>query len=41
MRLLYIPSDVIEATIAQEISDDVLKADTGDGSPCVFVAPLY
>ena len=41
VKLLQIPTDVIEIAIKQEIADDVLVPDTVDGQPCVFLAPLY
>ena len=41
VKLLGIPSGVIEAAIAQEIADEVVIADTVDAQPCVFLAPLY
>ena len=41
VKLLQIPTDVIELAIAQEIADEVVVADTVDGKPCVFLAPLY
>ncbi|MCM8595141.1 ATP-dependent RecD-like DNA helicase [Accumulibacter sp.] len=41
VRLLDIPESIIEAAIAQEITDEVLYPDTVEGQPCVFLAPLY
>ena len=41
VKLLDIPEAIIEAAIAQEITDEVLFPDTVDGQPCVFLAPLY
>jgi exodeoxyribonuclease V alpha subunit len=41
VKLLDIPTDIIEAAIAQEITDDVLIPDAVGGQPCVFLAPLY
>ena len=41
VKLLQIPTDVIEVAIAQEIADEVVVPDTVDGKPCVFLAPLY
>jgi exodeoxyribonuclease V alpha subunit len=41
VKLLQIPAAVIEAAIAQEIADGVVIADTVEGRPCVFLAPLY
>lgn len=41
VKLLDIPSGVIEAAIAQEIADEVVIADTVDAQPCVFLAPLH
>ncbi|HYN61341.1 MAG TPA: helix-hairpin-helix domain-containing protein, partial [Rubrivivax sp.] len=41
VELLKIPSEVIERAIDQEITDEILVADTVDQQPCVFLAPLY
>jgi exodeoxyribonuclease V alpha subunit len=41
VKLLDIPDAIIEAAIAQEITDEVLFPDTVEGQPCVFLAPLY
>lgn len=41
VKLLDIPTDIIEAAIAQEIAEDVLIPETVEGQPCVFLAPLY
>jgi exodeoxyribonuclease V alpha subunit len=41
VKLLDIPAPVIETAIAQEIEGGVLVADTVEGQPCVFLAPLY
>ena len=41
VKLLDIPTDIIETAIAQEIADDVLIPESVEGQPCVFLAPLY
>jgi len=41
VKLLEIAADPIERAIDEELADDVLVADTVDGAPCVFLAPLY
>jgi exodeoxyribonuclease V alpha subunit len=41
VKLLEIPTPVIEAAIDQAIGDEVLVADTVDGQPSVFLAALY
>ena len=41
VKLLDIPESIIETAIAQEIDRRGLVADTVDGQPCVFLAPLY
>jgi exodeoxyribonuclease V alpha subunit len=41
VKLLDIPDAIIEAAIAQEITDEVLFPDIVEGQPCVFLAPLY
>jgi exodeoxyribonuclease V alpha subunit len=40
-KLLEIPTPVIEAAIDAELTDEVLIADTVDGTPSVFLASLY
>jgi exodeoxyribonuclease V alpha subunit len=41
VKLLDIPTEVIETAIAQEVTDEVVFADTVNAMPCVFLAPLY
>jgi len=41
VKLLEIAADPIELAIDEELAEDVLVADTVDGAPCVFLAPLY
>lgn len=41
VKLLEIPTEVIESAIDQEIADDVVVADTVDGQPCVFLVALH
>ncbi len=41
VKLLEIPTPIIETAIDQEIGDEVLVADTVDGQPSVFLAALY
>lgn len=41
VKLLEIPTEVIESAIDQEIADSVVVADTVDGQPCVFLATLH
>jgi len=41
VKLLQIPTEIIERAIEQEIADEVLVADPVDGRPCIFLAPLY
>ncbi|WP_246530528.1 MULTISPECIES: SF1B family DNA helicase RecD2 [Paraburkholderia] len=41
VKLLEIPQAVIEDAIDQELAEEVVIADTVDGVPSVFLAPLY
>ena len=41
VKLLQIPAAAIEVAADEEVAADVLVADTVDGQPCVFLAPLY
>jgi exodeoxyribonuclease V alpha subunit len=41
VKLLEIPQLVIEDAIDQELAEEVVVADTVDGVPSVFLAPLY
>jgi len=41
VKLLEIAADPIELAIDEELAEEVLVADTVDGAPCVFLAPLY
>jgi len=41
VKLLQIAAAPIEAATDEELAADVLVADTVDGQPCVFLAPLY
>jgi exodeoxyribonuclease V alpha subunit len=41
VKLLQIPAAPIEVATDEEIAAEVLVADTVDGKPCVFLAPLY
>jgi exodeoxyribonuclease V alpha subunit len=41
VKLLEIPQPVIEDAIEQELAEEVVIADTVDGVPSVFLAPLY
>ncbi|MDF3886329.1 SF1B family DNA helicase RecD2 [Cupriavidus basilensis] len=41
VKLLEIPQPIIEDAIDQELAEEVVIADTVDGVPSVFLAPLY
>ncbi|SOE70207.1 exodeoxyribonuclease V alpha subunit [Burkholderia sp. D7] len=41
VKLLEIPQPIIEEAIDQELAEEVVIADTVDGVPSVFLAPLY
>lgn len=41
VKLLDIPNALIESAIDQELAEEILYADTVEGTPCVFLAPLY
>jgi exodeoxyribonuclease V alpha subunit len=41
VKLLEIPPRIIEDAIDQELTEEVVVADTVDGVPSVFLAPLY